>query len=89
MNFLRIAKEDIKGILKNRFIRVSIVAIIVVPLLYSLLYLYAFWDPYSRLESLHVAVVNKDNGTVMDGKEVNYGKDIEEELGPIMKLVGR
>ena len=80
MNFLRIAKEDIKGILKNRFIRVSIVAIIVVPLLYSLLYLYAFWDPYSRLESLHVAVVNKDNGTVMDGKEVNYGKDIEEEL---------
>lgn len=80
MNFLRIAKEDIKGILKNRFIRVSIVAIIVVPLLYSLLYLYAFWDPYSRLESLHVAVVNKDNGAVMDGKKVNYGKDVEEEL---------
>lgn len=80
MNFLRIAKEDIKGILKNRFIRVSIIAIIIVPLLYSLLYLYAFWDPYSRLEDIHVAVVNNDKGTVMDGERVNYGKDVEEEL---------
>ena len=80
MNFLRIAKEDIKGILKNRFIRVSIVAIIIVPLLYSLLYLYAFWDPYSRLEDIHVAVVNNDKGTVMDDESVNYGKDIEDEL---------
>lgn len=80
MNFLRIAKEDIKGILKNRFIRVSIIAIIVVPLLYSLLYLYAFWDPYSRLQDVHVAVVNNDKGTVMDGDKVNYGKQIEDEL---------
>ncbi|MBE6052403.1 MAG: YhgE/Pip domain-containing protein [Clostridium sartagoforme] len=80
MNFLRIAKEDIKGILKNRFIRVSIVAIIVVPLLYSLLYLYAFWDPYSKLEDVHVAVVNNDKGTTMDGEKVNYGKNIEDEL---------
>lgn len=80
MNFLRIAKEDIKGILKNRFIRVSIIAIIVVPLLYSLLYLYAFWDPYSKLQDVHVAVVNNDKGTVMDGDKVNYGKQIEDEL---------
>ena len=80
MNFLRIAKEDIKGILKNRFIRVSIIAIIVVPLLYSLLYLYAFWDPYSKLEDIHLAVVNNDSGTVMDGEKVNYGNDIVDEL---------
>lgn len=80
MNFLRIAKEDIKSILKNRFIRVSIIAIIVVPLLYSLLYLYAFWDPYSKLEDIHLAVVNNDTGTVMDGEKVNYGNDIVDEL---------
>ena len=80
MNFLRIAKDDIKGILKNRFIRVSIIAIIVVPLLYSLLYLYAFWDPYSKLEDIHIAVVNNDTGTVMDGDKVNYGQDVIDEL---------
>ena len=80
MNFLKVAKDDISSILKNRFIRVSIIAIIVVPLLYSLLYLYAFWDPYSKLEDLNIAVVNKDIGTVMNGEEVNYGKDFEDEL---------
>ncbi|WP_291650997.1 YhgE/Pip domain-containing protein [Clostridium sp.] len=80
MNFLKIAGEDIKSIFKNRFIRVSIIAIIVVPLLYSLLYLYAFWDPYAKLEDVHIAVVNKDEGTILDGAKVNYGKDVEEEL---------
>ncbi|GAA0083625.1 YhgE/Pip domain-containing protein [Clostridium sp. CTA-7] len=80
MNFLKIAGEDIKSIFKNRFIRVSIIAIIVVPLLYSLLYLYAFWDPYAKLSDVNVAVVNKDEGTILDGDKVNYGKDIEEEL---------
>lgn len=80
MNFLKIAGEDIKSIFKNRFILVSIIAIIIVPLLYSLLYLYAFWDPYSKLEDVHIAVVNKDNGATLEGANVNYGKDIEEEL---------
>ncbi|WP_411169733.1 YhgE/Pip family protein [Clostridium sp. MB05] len=80
MNFLKIAGEDIKSIFKNRFIRVSIIAIIIVPLLYSLLYLYAFWDPYAKLSDVNVAVVNKDEGTILDGDKVNYGKDIEEEL---------
>lgn len=80
MNFLKIAREDIKSIFKNRFIRVSIIAIIIVPLLYSLLYLYAFWDPYAKLEDVHIAVVNKDKGATLDGSKVNYGKDIEEEL---------
>ena len=80
MNFLKIAGEDIKSIFKNRFIRVSIIAIIVVPLLYSLLYLYAFWDPYAKLEDVHIAVVNKDKGTMLDGEMVNYGDDVEDEL---------
>lgn len=80
MNFLKIAGEDIKSIFKNRFIRVSIIAIIIVPLLYSLLYLYAFWDPYAKLEDVHIAVVNNDEGTILDGTKVNYGKDVEEEL---------
>ncbi|WP_416173781.1 YhgE/Pip domain-containing protein, partial [Clostridium perfringens] len=60
--------------------RVSIIAIIIVPLLYSLLYLYAFWDPYAKLSDVNVAVVNKDEGTILDGDKVNYGNDIEEEL---------
>lgn len=80
MNFLQIAGRDIKTIFKNRLIRVSVIAIIIVPLLYSLLYLDAFWDPYSKLESMPVAVVNLDKGTVVDGKNVNYGDGVVDNL---------
>lgn len=80
MDFLKIAGRDIKNIFKNRIIRVSVIAIIVVPLLYSLLYLKAFWDPYSHLTSMPVAVVNLDKGTVLSGENVNYGKDMVDEL---------
>jgi len=80
MNFLQIAGRDIKTIFKNRIIRVSIIAIIIVPLLYSLLYLDAFWDPYSKLENMPVAVVNLDKGTVVDGEKVNYGDGVVDNL---------
>jgi len=80
VNFLKIAGEDIKSIFKNRFIRVSVIAIIIVPLLYSLLYLDAFWDPYARIQDMTIAVVNEDGGALLDGKQVNYGEDIVENL---------
>jgi putative membrane protein len=80
MDFLKIALRDIGSIFKNRFIRISVIAIIVVPLLYSLLYLAAFWDPYNRLSSLPVAVVNLDEGTIKDGTKVNYGNDLVDKL---------
>lgn len=80
MKFAKIAWRDISSIFKNRFIRVSVVAIIIVPLLYSLLYLAAFWDPYARLSELPVAFVNLDKGGTKDGKAVNYGKDIIDNL---------
>ncbi|MEG0773071.1 YhgE/Pip domain-containing protein [Clostridium sp.] len=80
MKFAKIAWKDISSIFKNRFIRVSVVAIIIVPLLYSLLYLAAFWDPYARLQELPVAFVNLDKGGTKDGEAVNYGEDILENL---------
>ena len=80
MNFLKIAGKDIKSIFKNRFIRVSVIAIVVVPLLYSLLYLDAFWDPYARLSEMPVAVVNLDTGSSLDGEKVNYGQDVVDNL---------
>lgn len=80
MKWLNVAQEDVKAMFKNPFIRVSVVAIIVVPLLYSLLYLAAFWDPYSRLSSLPVAVVNEDEGYEDNGKIVNYGNELVDRL---------
>lgn len=80
MNFMKIAWRDISSIFKNKFIRYSVAAIIIVPVLYSLLYLYAFWDPYAKIQQMPVAFVNMDKGTTNDGENVNYGKDIEDNL---------
>jgi len=80
MNFLKVAGRDISSIFKNRFIRVSVIAIIIVPLLYSLLYLDAFWDPYTRIKDMPVAVVNQDKGSIKDGEKVNYGQDLIDKL---------
>ncbi|MBU3144523.1 YhgE/Pip domain-containing protein [Clostridium sp. CF012] len=80
MSFLKVAGRDISSIFKNRFIRVSVIAIIIVPLLYSLLYLDAFWDPYTRIKDMPVAVVNQDKGSIKDGEKVNYGEDLVNNL---------
>jgi putative membrane protein len=51
-----------------------------VPLLYGGLYLWAFWDPYSRLGKLPVAVVNLDLPVTSDGTTVQAGNDLVAEL---------
>lgn len=80
MKFAKIAGNDISGIFRNRFIRVSVVAILIVPMLYSLCYLAAFWNPYGRLNDLPVAVLNLDRGAKLGEKNVNYGDQVVDNL---------
>lgn len=80
MKAFNVANFEIQRLVKNRFIRVAVIVIAFMPLLYSFLYLYAFWDPYSKLDKLPVAVVNQDKDQQYDGKNVNYGSDIIKNL---------
>ena len=57
-----------------------IIGVIILPLLYSYFYLGAFWDPYSRLETLPVAVVNDDKGATINEVERNIGKEMCDKL---------
>lgn len=57
-----------------------VAAVIIIPLVYSYLYLYAFWDPYSRLDKLPVAIVSEDQGATINGTYKNVGNEIIEEL---------
>lgn len=57
-----------------------IIGVIILPLLYSYFYLGAFWDPYSRLENLPVAVVNNDNGALVNGETRNVGQEMCDKL---------
>lgn len=57
-----------------------IIGVLVIPLLYSYFYLEAFWDPYARLDSVLVAVVNLDKGATINGKTRNVGEEICDNL---------
>lgn len=80
MNCFKVALRDLKRISKSKFISVCLLAIIIVPILYSLLYLGAFWDPYGKMQDMPVAVVNLDEGFTIDGVKYNFGEDFVSEL---------
>lgn len=54
----------------------TVVAVVILPLIYAGLYLWAFWDPYAKIEEIPVAVVNEDKGD----KSENLGNDLVEKL---------
>jgi len=76
----KVAAKEIEKIIKSRFIRVAVIVVAFMPLLYSFLYLYAFWDPYSKLDKLPVAVVNEDKGGIYDGKQEKFGNEVVQKL---------
>ena len=51
---------------------VILVAIIIIPIMYSFFYLKAFWDPYGNLKDMKVAIVNLDEGE----NNENLGNDL-------------
>ncbi|MFF5424269.1 MULTISPECIES: YhgE/Pip family protein [unclassified Streptomyces] len=76
----KLAALELKRFGRGKLPRAALVAILLLPLLYGALYLYSFWDPYSRLDKIPVALVNEDRGATTDGKQVNAGDDITEGL---------
>ncbi|MBC2580180.1 YhgE/Pip domain-containing protein [Clostridium sp. DJ247] len=80
MNFFKVLFSDIRSIYSKKFTTVSVIAIIMVPLIYGGLYLAAFWDPYGKTENIPVAVVNLDKGGTTDNAIVNYGNDMVDKL---------
>lgn len=59
---------------------VAIIAVLLVPMLYSSIYLGSVWDVYGKIDSVPVAFVNLDKAVIKDGKEYAVGKEIEKEL---------
>ena len=76
----RLAQSELKRLLSARAFRIAAGVVCVVPLLYAVLYLWAFWDPYSRLDKLPVAVVNLDQPVRSAGVTVHVGADLMSQL---------
>ncbi len=77
---LRFAGLEWKNITASKVMWVVIAAIAIMPLLYGALYLAAFQDPYARLNTVPVAVVNEDKGAVIAAENRRLGDDVVDEL---------
>jgi putative membrane protein len=72
--------KELSHIVRNKKLLIPIIAVLLVPLMYSGMFLWAFWNPYDKLNDLPVAVVNLDEGATVDGKSLNVGKDLVDNL---------
>lgn len=71
---------ELKRLSRNRFAILAASVLVLLPLLYSSLYLYAFWDPYEHLERLKVAIVNQDIPVTREDQTIESGKDLVDKL---------
>ncbi|MGW6861896.1 YhgE/Pip family protein [Streptomyces xanthophaeus] len=76
----KLAALELKRFGRGKLPRAALVALLLLPLLYGALYLWSFWDPYSRLDKVPVALVNSDRGTTVDGERVDAGGGIAKKL---------
>ncbi|MEV4315270.1 YhgE/Pip domain-containing protein [Actinocrispum sp. NPDC049592] len=62
MTALRLARNELRRITAGKLPKLAVIALVLVPLLYGSLYLFANHDPYSRLENIPAALVMQDQG---------------------------
>lgn len=73
-------KAELREIFTNKKILIPIIAVLFVPVMYAGMFLWAFWNPYAKMDKLPVAVVNSDTGAKFDGDHLKIGKDLVKNL---------
>ncbi|MGL4989933.1 MAG: YhgE/Pip family protein [Sarcina sp.] len=85
-NILKIFKRDIKSMVINPVALLIIGGLCIVPSLYAWVNIKACWDPYTDTSTVPVAIVNEDIGTVLNGKIINIGNDVINQLHSNTKI---
>jgi putative membrane protein len=80
LNVFSLLWKEWKSLISNKKVLIPVIAVLFIPLLYSGMFLWAFWDPYGKLNELPVAVVNEDKGAVYNGEKLQVGSDLIENL---------
>ncbi|MCH1983503.1 YhgE/Pip domain-containing protein [Ruminococcus sp. OA3] len=73
-------KREWKKLLHNKILLIVLIAIIAIPTIYTTLFLGSMWDPYGNLDKLPVAVVNNDQPAQYNGKTMDIGTNLVENL---------
>jgi putative membrane protein len=79
MKAIRLALLELRRF-RGRVLFLVPIVLVLVPLLYGALYLWANWDPYGRLDRVPVAVVNSDKPVDRGGQRIEAGKRFVEQI---------
>lgn len=81
-NVFKIYKEDLVKIFTNYAALIVVIALCILPSLYAWFNIKASWDPYGEAATsgIKIGVVNNDLGTTLNGKEINIGNTVIDEL---------
>ncbi|MEZ0366332.1 YhgE/Pip family protein [Mycobacterium sp. pUA109] len=71
---------DLKRYSRGTMPRLALVTIIVLPLLYGAMYLWAFWNPFAAVDKIPVALVNEDHGATVTGRQLHAGDEVANAL---------
>lgn len=71
---------DWKRIYKNKLTFLLILALMVIPSLYAWFNIAALWDPYSNTGDIKIGVYSDDKTVKLQGKEINIGHDLVDNL---------
>lgn len=73
-------RSEWKKLFQNKIMIVVLTAIVVIPTIYTTLFLGSMWDPYGKIGDLPVAVVNQDQPVSYNGKQLDVGATLVKEL---------
>jgi putative membrane protein len=71
---------DVKRYSRGVLPRIALITIILMPLLYGAMYLWAFWNPFAEVNKVPVALVNSDRGAQVQGQQTNAGDEVAAAL---------
>ena len=85
-NSFRIFKCDLKKLARNWVAIVIACGVALLPSLYAWINILASWDPYGNTGGVKVGIVNNDEGSQIQGININIGSELESQLKENKKL---
>ncbi|MFD2445438.1 YhgE/Pip family protein [Bacillus sp. CGMCC 1.16607] len=80
MNGMKLFLAEWAKIRSNKGLLFSLLAVLLIPIVYAAIQLSPTWGPYDNLSNLPVAVVNLDRGGKSGDETINVGKDLVADL---------
>ncbi len=71
---------DLKRYSRGVLPRIALITIVLMPLLYGAMYLWAFWNPFAAVNKVPAALVNADQGADVSGKPLRAGDQVAKAL---------